>query len=123
MRSPQRVLVIDDHIEIRDALAICLSASGFVVQVAESREAALDILRHTPTQLILMDWFMPGMEASVFVDQVQNAYPHTPIIMMSCSDEVRFEAERLGLRQFLIKPFDLYELPEVLTSAVRELVA
>lgn len=75
MRSPERpVLVVDDDIDIRDALTAILEDRGFDVIAAANGQVALTILRslEVPPVAILLDLMMPIMDGYGFLEAQKN---------------------------------------------------
>jgi two-component system phosphate regulon response regulator PhoB len=60
-----RVLLVDDDPDLRDVVAAMLEAVGLIVQAAGSAEEALEMTRHDPPDLIVLDWNLPGRAASI----------------------------------------------------------
>ena len=108
-----RVLVVDDNVQAREILADSLKAVGLRVDSASSGEEAIRELagadEQAPYQLVMMDWHMPGMnglEASRII-KTGNRFKHIPKIAMVTAfgrDEIRAEAEEMGIDGYLLKP-------------------
>ncbi len=108
-----RVLVVDDNAQAREIL--CDSLQGFAVrpESVSSGEEALRMLAAAdssdPYRLVLMDWHMPGMdglEASRIIKR-GDRLKHVPKIAMITAfgrDEVRTQAEEIGIEHYLVKP-------------------
>jgi DNA-binding response OmpR family regulator len=104
------ILVVEDDVDVRDAIALTLSMESFLVQVAESREAALAVLENQSPSIIILDWFMPGMSVEDFVAKVSKQHPKTTILMISASMKLEEKAHQLGLKYYLSKPFEVASL-------------
>ena len=110
-----RVLVVDDNETAREALESELSAMRFQVTTVDSGRAALaELIRAGEAEerlydLVLLDWKMPdidGLETARRI-KTETRLPKTPIIFVVTGDgrdEIRFQAETLGLQAFLLKP-------------------
>jgi CheY-like chemotaxis protein len=57
-----RVLVVDDHDDARDLLAVIVSGRGYEVETAADGEAAVAEARRSKPDVIIMDLFMPGVD-------------------------------------------------------------
>ncbi len=57
-----RVLVVDDHDDARELLALIIGAQGYVVATAANGREAIDAAAHTRPDAIIMDLFMPDMD-------------------------------------------------------------
>jgi signal transduction histidine kinase/DNA-binding response OmpR family regulator len=120
-----RVLVIDDNPLSAEILAEELKFFGLQVQTADGVEAAQQLLAQTPVDLIFTDWQMPKYTGLDLARQLhQEAAPSkTPlpmVVMVSAYalDEIKSEAEQLGIRQFLPKPINRSLLLNVLNKAL-----
>jgi two-component system sensor histidine kinase/response regulator len=108
-----RVLVVDDNVQAREILADSLKALALTVESAASGEEAVRKLasadERDPYQLVMMDWRMPGMdglEASRII-KAGNRFKHMPKIVMVTAfgrDEIRAQAEEIGIDGYLLKP-------------------
>jgi DNA-binding NarL/FixJ family response regulator len=84
-----KVLVVDDHPLIREALANVLAEFKQAMQVvqADSLDGALARLAEQPdTALILLDLMLPDAEGIVALERVRTAYPDVPVVVLSATD-------------------------------------
>jgi len=105
------ILVVDDHREIRDALAKYLEKNGMRVTVA-ANAAAMDVaLKAGAFDLIVLDVMMPG-EDGLSVCQRLRASRSIPILMLTAlGDETdRIVGLEIGADDYLPKPFNPREL-------------
>lgn len=104
------VLVVDDNPTSRQILQDILTSLRFTVQTASSGEQALRCLESPDcdVRVVLLDWKMPGMNGSECARRIRAmALPRQPAVIMVTAygrEEVRREAEHLGIEYFLIKP-------------------
>jgi signal transduction histidine kinase/DNA-binding response OmpR family regulator/HPt (histidine-containing phosphotransfer) domain-containing protein/HAMP domain-containing protein len=120
-----RVLVVDDNAAAREILQEPLGAIvGHVDVVASGAEAIVAVTQAdavAPYDLVFMDWRMPqmdGLEASRRIKS-DPTVTHQPAIVLVTAfgrEEVRDEAERLGLDGFLIKPVTKSMLVDTLVN-------
>jgi two-component system sensor histidine kinase/response regulator len=110
-----RILVVDDNETARETLEGELSAMKFqVTTVPSGREALSELTRVTqageqPYELVLMDWKMPEMDGLETARRIKSDghVPKVPRIFLVTGDgreEIRVQAETLGLQAFLLKP-------------------
>jgi len=104
----KRILLVEDDDGVRELIELMLEDNGFNVVSAITRNEALEKL-HLKPEIILMDRVMPGMECEPFMDAIKTHCPESRVIMMSGNYD-RFEAERLGIPNFIPKPFSTREL-------------
>ncbi len=108
-----RILIVDDNSAAREILAepLCALASA-VVTVASGPEAIAALKAQNPAEpfdIVFMDWRMPGMDglqASRLIKSDETLAKQPAIVLVTAfgREEVREEAERLGLDGFLVKP-------------------
>lgn len=104
---PERILVIDDEVSIRDFLLDFLQEKGFIVKGCGSAEEGLSLLEEEPA-VALVDLVLPGMDGLHLMAEIKRRCPDTEIIMMTshASLESAVEAIRGGAYDYLRKPFE-----------------
>jgi DNA-binding response OmpR family regulator len=107
-KALKRILLIEDDESVRELIELMLSDSGYSVVSAPSRNDAIPLLEKSP-EIILMDRVMPGMDCEPFLSAARVQCPYARIILMSGNYD-RLEAERLGIPNFIPKPFSTKEL-------------
>lgn len=122
-----RIVIAEDEEEVRVRLARYLNASdrGYtVVGQAEDGEQALQLVRELRPDLLMTDICMPQVGGLELIRAVRETDEDLPIIVVSGYDEFSYarEAMRLGVREYLLKPFLPRELFAVLdkTKALLE---
>ena len=115
--SASTVLVVEDHVDLREMLAIMLEGEGFAVATAGNGAEALRCLDETCPAVILLDLMMPVMTGDEFRErQLADArFAHVPVICMTAAHDGKERAERLHADDYFQKPVDF----EQLLSAVR----
>lgn len=103
----KRILLVDDHSMIRDALKQYLDQHPTykVVREAENGKEALSILRKETFDLIITDINMPVMNGVEFVENLKLNYPNIPILVISMQDDERSikRMVSLGAKGFIMK--------------------
>ncbi|MGG4105725.1 response regulator transcription factor [Paenibacillus lautus] len=105
------VLVVDDDSEIRDVIHVYLRNEGYrVIEAADGLEA-LDIIKTTSVQLVILDVMMPrmdGISACIKIRGISDA----PIIMLSAKEEDidKITGLTTGADDYMTKPFNPLEL-------------
>jgi len=116
----RRVLVIDDHAEIREVLRETLEAAGYGVTVAGNGREGLEIQRRQPADLVITDIFMPETEGLETIQELRQQSPRPKIVAMSGGGGLWLDylptAQAFGADRVIGKPFDC----EALVAAVRE---
>jgi CheY-like chemotaxis protein len=101
-----RILVVDDHRNTREAIALGLAPLGAEVLTAASGAEALRQLAARPCEWILCDVRMPGMTGIEFAAEARTLNPGARVILMTAHDvgpEERWRVAELGV-EILIKP-------------------
>jgi CheY-like chemotaxis protein len=119
----RRVLVVDDEPIIRMVLADALADAGYSVVAARNAAEALDRAEQHPSDVVLLDLLMPGMDGFKFLRERQ-AHPRlskVPVIVLSAAgvDGLR-DAVELRASAVLSKPVDLDVLATVIDHVLRE---
>jgi len=114
------ILVVDDEAAMRATLFEILSGEGYRVSTAENGEVALERLRQTPIDLMLLDLKMDGLDGLQVTEAAQTSSPDTVIIMLTAHGtlESAINAMRRGAYDYLLKPATV---PEILTAVERGL--
>lgn len=107
-----RVLIVDDESEMRNLLRIYLRADGHSVEEASDGVQALDIIRASRPDVIVLDVMMPGMDGLEACGFIREQYPEIPILMLTARTSVEDKVSGLsrGADDYLTKPFDGREL-------------
>ncbi|GAA6153293.1 sigma-54-dependent transcriptional regulator [Pseudoteredinibacter isoporae] len=121
MMDNHKILVVEDDMDLREALCDTLEMAEYRVVAAESAERALqELALHSDIHMIVSDVNMGGMSGHELLVQVRQQYAHIPMLLVtayaSVSDSV--EAMRLGAVDYLVKPFQ----PKLLLDTVAKYV-
>ena len=107
------VLVVEDNPGLQDYIRLVLQDQYHIV-TADNGQVALDIMRGASPDLILSDLMMPVMDGYQLLDHLKTgqATRHIPVIMLTARAEQpdRLRALRIGVDDYLTKPFDEEEL-------------
>ncbi len=112
-----RILLVEDHTTMRDAMRMVLEGEGFSVDEAADAPAALDSVRRAPPALIFLDLNIPGGPGlDVLTALKGDASTHDiPVIVVTAEgEEGRSSAIGRGAEDYLTKPFS----PRALLQAV-----
>ncbi|WP_027191445.1 sigma-54-dependent transcriptional regulator [Fundidesulfovibrio putealis] len=103
------LLVVDDDPGHRTMLRTVLKDWGYGVEEAENGEKAVELVRGTPFDLILMDVRMAGMSGIDALKEIKVYNPAIPVLIMTAYSNVEtaIEALKSGAYDYLIKPLDL----------------
>ena len=117
--DPGRILVVDDEVAIRSVARRMLEALGFQVAEAADGEEAMQKLRSSPFELVLLDLTMPRKDGRETLLAMNESGIHTPVVLCSGYDE--HEVNRMlpsPTEGFLQKPYRIQELEHVVRSAL-----
>jgi len=123
INEQKRVLVVDDHRDIRDFMQIALEAAGYSVQTATEGEQALVMQREFPADVLVTDIFMPGREGMSTIAGFKAEFPRTRIIAISAGGgtgkrDFLPAAALVGADATLRKPFTADQLIEAVRTVV-----
>ena len=119
MTTKPKILVIDDAGPVLVLCVNVLQAVGYPIRTATGGEAALELVRQEPFDLLLVDYKMPGMNGFEVVEHARAIRPALPFVLMTAhgTPEIMTEATRLGFAGFLSKPFTPAELRSAVAKA------
>ena len=120
-RASVRVLVVDDEPGFRDLLKWHLQGQGMQVETAENGEDALQRLREEMFSLVITDLTMPVLSGMGMLETLNRGGRKVPVIMVSGFGTVEsaVHAMKNGANDFILKPFDLEHLTDVIVDAFR----
>jgi cyclic di-GMP phosphodiesterase len=106
MTGMTTVLIVDDEPAVRDLMGRWVASLGLRVSLAASAEEALETLRTSHVDLAVIDVMMPGRNGLWLASQMQQAYPHTAVIIATgYTTLVDPEPGETPVADLLIKPF------------------
>lgn len=107
-----RLLVVEDEVNIADYLVRGLREEGFTVEHAADGVAAGHALRGGGWDLVLLDWWLPGVDGLALLRRFREQDRQTPVLFLTARDQVANRVLGLdnGADDYLCKPFDFDEL-------------
>jgi len=119
-----RVLVVEDEPDLRNLVADILIDAGHDVTKAKDGGAALEKAGTEQPDIILLDVMMPVMDGFEVLTQLRQnpATRATPVVMLTAFPAARGErrAWQLGIRHYIRKPFDPWQVELTVEVALRE---
>jgi DNA-binding response OmpR family regulator len=118
------ILIVDDDIDLREALQEILEFTGYVVFTAANAQDGIIILRHleTPPSLIISDVRMSDVDGYEFRQAVHSdeRWRSVPFVFLTARSRIQDEARRRGLDAdgYMVKPF----VVEDLLATVRQIL-
>ncbi len=115
-----RILIADDHAIVRGGLKQLFAMVRDIEVAGEAVNGmqALDFLRHTPVDLVLLDLTMPGMSGVDIITRMRSLHPDLPILVLSMRNEPQVVRQvlKVGASGYLTKDSE----PEMLVAAIRK---
>ena len=107
-----RVLVVEDHEVLAEAIATGLRREGMAVDLALDGETALERIRAVDYDVVALDRDLPGVHGDDVCKELVTSRAPTRILMLTAADTVgdRVHGLGLGADDYLSKPFDFVEL-------------
>lgn len=124
MPDKTKLLIVDDDIPLREALALHLEDAGFQIVAADNGSEALEkLFRHRP-HLVLLDIMMPGLDGWETCTRIRE-FADVPIIMLTAlgQDGEKVKGLDLGADDYLVKPVSLQELEARIRAVLRRVDA
>jgi DNA-binding NtrC family response regulator len=117
-----KMLLIDDDEWIRDSLCIYFESRGCNLSVLETAEEGLEALKKQDYDIIITDYRLPGMDGLEFLKRIQGSHPHAMKILITAyrSEDVLSKAIRIGIHDFIDKPFTAKTIENSLSRLLRE---
>jgi two-component system, chemotaxis family, chemotaxis protein CheY len=116
-----RALLVDDDDGMRQVVRRLVESCGFdsIAEAADGRQA-IDLLSHTPADLIVTDCQMPVMDGISMVRALRQAGNATPVIMVSSQEcaALVVTAVRAGVNNYVRKPIN----PDIFREKVQQVM-
>ena len=119
------ILICDDDTTVRTSLTLVLKRAGYEVATAANQQEAIDFVRHTCPQLILMDMnysnTTTGEEGLELLAKVQVFCPAVPVILITAwgSMNLAVQGIRAGAFDFITKPWNNLALLKTIETAIQ----
>ena len=116
-----RVMVVDDHPQVRQSMTDVLGEAGHMVDCCSSAPEALKVLEQESYECIVTDLKMPGMNGLEFIVQIEQRRLDTQVVMVTAYASVSsaVEAMRHGAFDYIEKPFQADQLGRLVAQAIR----
>ncbi len=118
--SKPTVLVVDDEIQIRRLLRVCLEAAGYRVEEAASGQEGITQAAQRPPDVIVLDLGLPDLDGVRVLERIRE-WSQVPVVVLSVRDreEDKIAALDRGADDYVTKPFGTGELLARLRAALR----
>lgn len=111
------ILAVDNEQEVVDMLKEFLSENDHTVYTALNGRAALELMKKIRPHIVLLDIVMPGMDGISTLKEIKKVDPTVGVIMATAikDEDLARSAMALGAYDYVVKPFDLQYLEDVLS--------
>jgi len=115
-----KILIVDDELIMRESLAGWLERDGHEVSAAASGEEAMEVLKDSRFDILLVDIKMEGMSGLDVLKQVKESDPDVDVVMITAYGSIptAIEAMKKGAYDYLLKPFD----PDALGVLIEKII-
>jgi DNA-binding NtrC family response regulator len=116
------ILVVDDEATAREGLELTLAGEGYSVRQAASGAEALELLRQSPSDLVITDLKMPGLTGLDVLSEVRKLYPDLDVIVITgfATVDSAIQSMKMGAFDYLTKPFNLDAVRQVVKRALEK---
>lgn len=114
-----KVLLVDDEVEYLNALSSRLKVRGLDVETASSGLEAIEKIKNTTFDAVVLDYAMPGLDGLETLKQIKHINPNMQVIMLTGHATVQtgVQAMKEGAMDLLQKPVDFAMLVEKIGEA------
>ena len=120
MGERAKVLVVDDDRVVRQSYQRSLAGMRCRVQTALNADEALKLMEDDPSDVVLADIRMPGMDGITMLQEIKKRWPECEVVVITGypSIETAKEAVRLGAYNYLAKPIGPKEVVDAAAEAL-----
>jgi len=120
MSARAHILLVEDDASAASSLRTVLEDEGHAITPVMNGRDGLRMAVEGKFDLVLSDWRLPGISGLDLVRQLHTAKPRLPIILMTAhgTTDTAIEATRNGAYDYLLKPFEMPELIELVHKAL-----
>ena len=116
------IMLIDDDEWIRDSLCIFFESEGCHITALETAEEGMEAIKKHNYDILVTDYRLPGMDGLEFLRHVRGTQPHIMTILITAykSEDIVSEAIKLGVQDFIDKPFTTETIEKSLIQLLRK---
>jgi len=115
------LLLIDDEVDVQYSFRRIFDASDIELHTASSGEEGLRLIPKVKPDLVLSDIRMAGLNGLETLRRIRQLDPQLPVILMTAygTTQTAIEAMKLGAYDYLLKPFDVPRLKQLVANALK----
>ena len=117
-----KILLIDDDKWIRNSLSLFFESEGCHLLALETAEEGIEALKSQPYDIIIADYRLPGIDGLEFFKRIQDTQPHAMKILITAYKDGRIvsEAVKVGIQDFIEKPFTTNTIEQSISRVIKE---
>ncbi|GAB6057456.1 response regulator [Desulfonatronum parangueonense] len=122
--SKPKILLVDDETRFRTTVTKRLVERGQDVVAVGSGLAAIESVKQTPFDIVVLDVKMPGLNGLETLTELKKIRPEMAVIMLTghASVDSSIEGMKLGAFDYILKPCDIEELLGKIEAAHRSMI-
>lgn len=107
-----RILIAEDDLAIREGIRSFLLDNNYLVDAVEDGAAALDFVKKTQPDLVILDLGLPKITGESVCQEIKKLFPDLPVIILTAKNQTNdiVSGFNLGADDYIGKPFELAEL-------------
>jgi len=113
-----KLLFVEDEDDLLEIISDTLFKLDADFVTAKNGQDALDVLSKQKIDIVVTDINMPVMNGLELIQNINELYPEVKVIIMSAHTEIEYikKANDLGVKDYLIKPFDFIKFIELVST-------
>ena len=117
----EKLLLIDDEVDVQYSFRRIFEGSDIELHTASSGEEGLRLIPTVKPDLVLSDIRMAGLNGLETLRRIRQLDPQLPVILMTAygTTQTAIEAMKLGAYDYLLKPFDVPRLKQLVANALK----
>lgn len=118
--SSEKIIIVDDETDVLDLCKRILEVKGYHVTTARDGQEVIELAKREHFDLLLTDIRMPGMSGLEVAQAVKQSAPNVICVTMTgfSTMDMAIEALKLGIDEFIMKPFSPDELSTAISKAL-----
>lgn len=121
MKSKRKILVVDDEESIRELYREELEEEGYEVVVASNGFEAIEKVKATPVDIVVLDIKMPGMDGIKVLNEIKALKKDLPVILCSAYGEFRQDFSSWISDGYVVKSADTMELKRTIAAMLKKI--
>ncbi|MGV8139310.1 MAG: response regulator [Mangrovibacterium sp.] len=122
-KNQRKLIIVEDSDCIREAIVFALQKSGFDVRSAANGLEAIAILNGEKFDMVLTDYYMPGMNGLELIRWMRENEPYKrlPVVVLTTENQrdIILQAKNAGATGWIHKPFEIEKLTQTIRRIIR----